>query len=252
MRCAIRPCNLIFQIANRILIAPRGLARSYLKPRRAREHRGEVPQRPATAKKTMGKKSRRQREAGGAAAGSLRPEKRFEPEKWRHEDGSSITKYEFFQLSVALRKPAMAKSLYTPQGAMHPEAREYISLVIHRKVVTKGVDNAFEAVERWPELRPHWRRIRRRICEQCGRRVALSEPRFMVCGGCGVARYCSEACQITNWGHHQTVCAPLGRQAARERKARAAAKAFAESVDWRARAPLRGVTNGRFVHVDDF
>ena len=199
----------------------------------------------------MGKKSRRQREAGGAAAGSLRPEKRFEPEKWRHEDGSPITKQEFFNLSCALRKPAMATSLYTPQGAMHPEAREYISLVIHRKVVTKGVDNAFEAVERWPELRPHWRRIRRRICEQCGRRVALSEPRFMVCGGCGVARYCSEACQIGDWRHHQTCCAGLARYAAREEKRRAAANA--DPVDWKVPGKrMYDLTNGRFVHVDDF
>ena len=55
----------------------------------------------------------------------------------------------------------------------------------------------------------------------------------MVCGGCGVARYCSEACQIANWGHHKTVCAALARQAARVGKARAAAKA--DSVDWKAK-----------------
>ena len=127
-----------------------------------------------------------------------------------------------------------------------------MNLVVAKKFATKGEGSAIEAWTRWPPLQRHWPRIRRRICDQCGRRVALSKPRYLVCVGCGAARYCSEACQIANWGHHQTVCAPLGRQAARERKARAAAKAFAESVDWRARAPLRGVTNGRFVHVDDF
>ena len=66
------------------------------------------------------------------------------------------------------------------------------------------------------------------------------EVRRVVCGGCGVARYCSEACQIANWGHHQKVCAPLARQAAREEKARVPGKRVLE------------MTNGRFVHVDDF
>ena len=48
-----------------------------------------------------------------------------------------------------------------------------------------------------------------------------------------MARYCSEACQIANWGHHKTVCAALARQAARVGKARAAAKA--DAVDWKAK-----------------
>ena len=99
-----------------------------------------------------------------------------------------------------------------------------MSLVVQRKVTTKGMPGAVRNLKRWPELQPHWPRIRRRICDQCGRRVALSKPRYLVCGGCGAARYCSEACQIANWGHHQTVCAALARQAAREEKARAAAR----------------------------
>ena len=94
-------------------------------------------------------------------------------------------------------------------------------------------------------------RIRRRICDQCGRRVALSKPRYLVCGGCGAARYCSEACQIANWGHHQTVCAALARQAARDGKASATAKA----APFKAQGVLKGVRNtlnSPFVHVDDF
>ena len=94
-----------------------------------------------------------------------------------------------------------------------------MSLVVAKKFATKGEDSAIEAWKRWPEWQPHWPRIRRRICDQCGRRVALSKPRYLVCGGCGAARYCSEACQIANWGHHQTVCAALARHAAREGKA---------------------------------
>ena len=104
-----------------------------------------------------------------------------------------------------------------------------------KKLVTKGMPGAIEAWKRWPRLQPHWPRIRRRICDQCGRRVALSKPRYLVCGGCGAARYCSEACQIANWGHHQTVCAALARQAARDGKASATAKAAPYKV--------RGVLN---------
>ena len=115
-----------------------------------------------------------------------------------------------------------------------------MSLVVAKKFATKGEDSAIEAWKRWPEWQPHWPRIRRRICDQCGRRVALSKPRYLVCGGCGAARYCSEACQIANWGHHQTVCTALARQAAREEKARVPGKRVLE------------MTNGRFVHVDDF
>ena len=39
----------------------------------------------------MGKKSRRQRESGGAATGFLKPHKRFEKDHWRHKDGTSVT-----------------------------------------------------------------------------------------------------------------------------------------------------------------
>ena len=169
----------------------------------------------------MGKKSRRQREPGGGATGSLRPEKRFEPEKWRHEDGSPITDHEFVQLGATLQSPEMrvlCTGIPHYPGLAEAETREYIALVIHRKIVTKGVDGAIRALERWPRLVPHWSRVRRRICDQCGRHVALSKPRFLVCGACGEARYCSEACQIANWGHHQKVCAPLARQAARAGK----------------------------------
>ena len=115
----------------------------------------------------------------------------------------------------------------------------------------QGHEQRDSCLKRWPRLQPHWPRIRRRICDQCGRRVALSKPRYLVCGGCGAARYCSEACQIANWGHHQTVCAALARQAARDGKASATAKA----APFKARGVLKGVRNtlnSPFVHVDDF
>ena len=62
------------------------------------------------------------------------------------------------------------------------------------------------AVERWPKVKPHWRRFRRRLCHHCPNYAHLSEPRYLVCSGCGVARYCSEACQAADWRNHQQDC----------------------------------------------
>ena len=206
----------------------------------------------------MGKKSRRQRE-GGAATGFLKPHKRFEDKHWRHKDGSPISDDETFELYMLLRtlpelrevREMGLKENSTKDDAAQQRRQEYMSLVVQRKVTTKGMPGAVRNLKRWPELQPHWPRIRRRICDQCGRRVALSEPRFMVCGGCGVARYCSEACQIGDWRHHQTCCAGLARYAAREEKRRAAANA--DPVDWKVPGKrMYDLTNGRFVHVDDF
>ena len=191
----------------------------------------------------MGKKSRRQREVGGGVL-QMKPERRFVTDHWRHKDGSPIKTEEIKKLYRAVQVTGQLQGF---EQAQEEFKHEYISLVIHRRLVKKGSDSAIEAWARWRQMQTHWPRIRRRICDQCGRRVALSEPRFMVCGGCGVARYCSEACQIANWGHHQTVCAAVGRQAARERKVSATAKKMAQFQ--------RGVlnaSNGRFAHVDDF
>ena len=54
--------------------------------------------------------------------------------------------------------------------------------------------------------RINWRRLRRRVCDYCGKQNDLSEPRLLVCSGCGVARYCSEACQAADWPTHQSMC----------------------------------------------
>ena len=74
------------------------------------------------------------------------------------------------------------------------EAEEYVKLVA-----------------RWPRLRKYWPRLRRRICSYCCKRTFdLSEPRLLVCDGCGegsgVARYCSEDCQRWDWPVHQKEC----------------------------------------------
>ena len=63
-----------------------------------------------------------------------------------------------------------------------------------------------EIVNLWPRVRPHWKRFRRRLCHNCPACAHLTEPRFMVCSGCGVARYCSEKCQREHWPRHQQDC----------------------------------------------
>merc|ERR1719478_2107467 len=83
--------------------------------------------------------------------------------------------------------------------------------VIRDKVVGKLPDIAcvsltLKTVKRWPRLRPHWKRFRRRLCDNCPACVHLTEPRYMVCSGCGLARYCSEECQRAHWPIHQEEC----------------------------------------------
>ena len=85
----------------------------------------------------------------------------------------------------------------------------YYKIVLPR-LATEGVKGALKAIKKWPRVRPYWRRIRRRICAHCAKRADLAEPRYLVCSGCGEARYCSEACQRADWAVHQKEC-PAGR-----------------------------------------
>ena len=88
---------------------------------------------------------------------------------------------------------------------------EYVHLLGYHRLTADGLESALKAVRRWPRLQPHWNRIRRRICDDCGKQASLSEPRFEVCSGCGVARYCSEECQISDWWHHESCCPGLAQ-----------------------------------------
>ena len=54
---------------------------------------------------------------------------------------------------------------------------------------SEGLNSALKAIKKWPRVRPYWRRIRRRICAHCAKRADLAEPRYLVCSGCGEARY---------------------------------------------------------------
>ena len=51
------------------------------------------------------------------------------------------------------------------------------------------------------------RRLRRRVCDTCGRQGTLEVERFPVCY-CGDRRYCDEACQQADWDRgHSATCA---------------------------------------------
>ena len=69
-----------------------------------------------------------------------------------------------------------------------------------------GNEKLLKAMKRWPRYRNYWPRLRRRLCWGCGKQYDLSEPRLWVCGGCGEARYCDEACQREHWPAHKREC----------------------------------------------
>ena len=55
--------------------------------------------------------------------------------------------------------------------------------------------------------RPLLRRLRRRVCDACGRQGILEVERFPVCW-CGARRYCDEKCQQVDWDRgHSATCA---------------------------------------------
>jgi hypothetical protein len=83
---------------------------------------------------------------------------------------------------------------------------EYYKLVVVDKLQYEGLKGALKAIEKWPRIRPYWKRVRRRICANCYVQADLSQPRLWVCGGCGIARYCSAGCQREHWGFHQKIC----------------------------------------------
>ena len=89
---------------------------------------------------------------------------------------------------------------------------EHMSLCVFQYYRYYGLEDALRELRRWPRLRPYWRRIRRRVCDYCGRQNSLSEPRLLVCSGCAVARYCDEECQAADFSHHAERCPVLARR----------------------------------------
>ena len=71
---------------------------------------------------------------------------------------------------------------------------------VQRKILEDGEDIS-------DEERLTLRRLRRRVCDTCGRQGTLEVERFPVCY-CGDRRYCDEACQQADWDRgHSATCA---------------------------------------------
>ena len=121
----------------------------------------------------------------------------------RFGNGRFISNEDFDQISSALAAVDLTLD------------SEYSKLVLAARLRSEG-KGALKAIKKWPRIRPYWKRVRRRICVRCARQVDrsrqidLSGPRYLVCSGCGDARYCSEACQRADWARHQKDC-PAGR-----------------------------------------
>ena len=168
----------------------------------------------------MGKKSRRQKQPAPPQPFHLR----FEQDKiTRHKDGSELSAEEKQRLGRSLRnaRDTVDASLRSRYGRRYPIGtddfthdwlHEYTASVVYPRIQTKGLDSAIRALKRWPRLQPYWPRLRRRVCDHCHAQVALSEPRYLVCGGGGVARYCCEECQRNDWNWHQVYCADMARR----------------------------------------
>ena len=105
-----------------------------------------------------------------------------------------------------------AQSEHVDYNADVDAITEYMSLCVFQYYRNCGLEDALREVRRWPQLRPHWRRLRRRVCEYCGKQRDLSEPRLLVCSGCAVARYCDEECQAADFSHHAERCPVLARR----------------------------------------
>ena len=65
-----------------------------------------------------------------------------------------------------------------------------------------------------------------------------SEPRYMVCSGCGVARYCSEECQRLHWPCHQEECLAVQAAELRKEDIERRLRARIEALEGQADAPL--------------
>ena len=113
-------------------------------------------------------------------------------------------------LTLESDKSATMDDYYAEVDAMN----EYVFLVVCQKYRTDGRTREvmLRWLRRWPKFRPYWRRLRRRVCDYCGKQNDLSEPRLLVCSGCGVARYCGNECQANDFLHHEKRCPVLARR----------------------------------------
>jgi hypothetical protein len=162
----------------------------------------------------MGKKSRRKAPKAQRERNQRRdelPEKERLDKRWRHPDVYNVDEdaIQLFAREVAEGNSDSKFELGSEELELMTEFTYLMVFQAHKKL---GRERALRLVKRWPKLKPYWRRLRRRVCEYCGRRNDLSEPRLWVCGGCGVARYCGEDCQAADFSHHEKCCPLLARR----------------------------------------
>ena len=128
---------------------------------------------------------------------------------------------------VGLRFASMIAQKQVVLRAFNGQKR--VVKVIGKEVTFQCRRLDLNTVLRWPRVRPHWRRFQRRLCHNCPACAHLGEPRYMVCSGCGVARYCSEQCQREHWPFHQKNCLECQYQRAILRKRAAELQIGAEA-----------------------
>ena len=76
---------------------------------------------------------------------------------------------------------------------------------IQRRVLEKRLEEIEDTLSDAQRL--ELRRLRRRVCDACGRQGTLEVERFPVCW-CGARRYCDEKCQRVDWDRgHSATCA---------------------------------------------
>ena len=108
------------------------------------------------------------------------------------EDGDALDEYIGAVVGTQFARMIMFKTIGGNAIGMSADS-QYIRL-------------SLKTVKSWPRVRPHWKRFRRRLCDYCPACAHLAEPRFLVCSGCGIMRYCSEECQREHWPVHQKEC----------------------------------------------
>ena len=177
----------------------------------------------------MGKKSRRARQRGAQAAndanlahlakgcprGRLAPIARRVKERFRPATDYGVSPDDaaiLYQVQIEMLVQSEHDVCEDEYKADVDSICEYIPLRVFQVYRQNGLEDALREMRRWPRLRPYWSRLRRRVCDYCGKQRDLSEPRLLVCSGCAVARYCDEECQAADFTHHEKCCPVLARR----------------------------------------
>ena len=174
----------------------------------------------------MGKKTRRQREKHvsvmrNGVRHTIPADKVDEQFGWRLNNGKMLSRANLKSEMGTIKEGE--KKLLEMYGEDEGDfLSEYMAKVVYEPYIKEAnLEEALRRLRRWPRIRKYWPRMRRRVCWYCGKRAELSEPRYLVCGGCVMdgedpQRYCSEECQRKGWPEHQKKC-PAGGRVPRKR-----------------------------------